>query len=237
MNAKGGPLIKGLLTKDRVRTTCSIRNLRILLCYQKTSHVNDAPHVNCDDIATRFHSSSEHVVTTYRQIHGTIPLHGKGVAIGQYAELPRRFTAKDVEQYADLSGDHNPLHRSWNIDKIPTELQDHVLLKLDENVPGSDSTSTKIVVHGMLVSSIFTCIFGTLIPGAIYMKQTLDFRRPVYVNDPVIGRVTITRVRNFSSRRGLVLTCETTVCSADNETQTFVRGEADVLILSGEMLH
>lgn len=198
-------------------------------------------NVNCDyRLLARNYSHSENTFIKTNQIYGNIPLRGKGVAIGQYAELQRRFTVDDVEQYSNLSGDNNSLHKSWNIDNIPAELEDQILLEVDQStIMENDSTTTnilftKIVVHGMLVSSIFSCIFGTLIPGTIYLKQSLDFRKPVYVNDPVVGCVTITRIRHFPSRGGLILTCETKIYAADNETKIYVRGEADVLALSGE---
>lgn len=233
-------VVKNCLWFDHfVTSTCKIHHARQNIMHFYNDHQNDA-NVNCDyRLLSRNYSNSENQSIKVNQIHGTIPLRGKGVAIGQYAELQRRFTVDDVEQYSNLSGDNNSLHQSWNIDNIPAELQDHILLEVDQStIMKNDSTTnslfTKVVVHGMLVSSIFSCIFGTLIPGAIYLKQSLDFRKPVHVNDPVVGCVKITRIRHFPSRGGLILTCETKIYAADNETKIYVRGEADVLALSGE---
>jgi acyl dehydratase len=75
-------------------------------------------------------------------------------------------------------------------------------------------------------------IFVSLIPGAVYLKQTLDFRKPVFVNTGVIGRVTISRIRQWK-QKGLIITCDTKVLSQGKEC---VRGEADVWIPGGDEL-
>ncbi len=43
-------------------------------------------------------------------IEGTIPLHGTGIQIGQYAHIHRKFTQEDVNLFGALSGDMNPVH-------------------------------------------------------------------------------------------------------------------------------
>jgi MaoC like domain len=77
------------------------------------------------------------------------------------------------------------------------------------------ATTTKIraVVHGMLVSSLFSSIFATLAPGCVYINQSLDFVSPVFVDDVVVGRLEITRVRQWPRRRrsGVVVTCDTQI--------------------------
>jgi len=91
--------------------------------------------------------------------------------------------------------------------------------------------------------SLFSSIFGTLVPGAIYLKQSLDFRLPVHVDEPVVGRVDITRVRPFR-RRGVIVTCDTKVLQhrqqpQDDEPQgdlqeiVYVMGSADVWLPGG----
>ena len=91
-----------------------------------------------------------------------------------------------------------------------------------------------ILVHGMLVSSLFSCIFGTLIPGAVYVRQFLEFRQPVYVNTVVIGRVVITKLRRYR-RQGLIVTCDTTVVAKEARAgkEIMLRGEADVWLPEG----
>jgi acyl dehydratase len=158
------------------------------------------------------------------EIRGTVPPGGVGAAVDQYVEVERTFTQDDVDSYGKLIGDMNPLHLRWSKTQVPSLVESHPLLAWNE-----DGSSTMPIVHGMLVSGLFSCIFGSLIPGAVYLKQTLDFRKPVYVDSLVIGRVTITAIRQWK-RKGLIFTCDTTVLSQGKEC---VRGEADVWVPGG----
>uniref|UniRef100_A0A7S2UDE0 MaoC-like domain-containing protein n=1 Tax=Attheya septentrionalis TaxID=420275 RepID=A0A7S2UDE0_9STRA len=121
------------------------------------------------------------------RVVGTIPQGGHGIKESQYAEVMRSFTREDVAEYAALIGDHNPIH-----------IHDGGL---------NDGT---VVVHGMLVASLFSSIFGTLISGSLYRSQSLNFRLPVYSDEIVKGRVDVTRVQPMR-RRGLLVTCDTVV--------------------------
>lgn len=90
-----------------------------------------------------------------------------------------------------------------------------------------------------MVASLFSCIFGTLIPGSVYRKQTLSFRAPVFANDVVTGRVQVTKIRSLLRREGVgggggvVLTCDTKVLCEGRECIT---GEASVWLPEGESL-
>ena len=75
----------------------------------------------------------------------------------------------------------------------------------------------------MLVASLFSSILGTLIPGAVYLKQTLDFTKPVYSDGLVVGRVSVTRLRHV--RKLWIATCDTVV---EGDDGVKVRGQADV---------
>ena len=74
------------------------------------------------------------------------------------------FTDKEVEDFANVTGDLNPIH-------------------LDENYAKKTVFKRKIM-HGFLSASIFSKIFGTLFPGpgTIYLEQLLKFKRPMYPN-------------------------------------------------------
>lgn len=194
-------------------------------------------------------------------VEGTIPQGGHGVAVSQYAQVrsirllfyvenknnssmyilayhsiqvQRVFTATDVASFGCLVGDNNPLHQTWNFDKLPQELKSHPLLK-DLKATDRTDDKTKVMVHGMLASSLFSCIFGTLVPGSVYLKQTLDFKSPVYVDEPVIGRVDIVRVRDFSRKiGGVIVSCDTRISPvATDSGDDCVVGKADVWLPSG----
>lgn len=75
-----------------------------------------------------------------------------------------RFTQEQVIQFAELTGDNNPLH-------------------LDAEYAATTSFKRPII-HGMLGASVFTKVLGTEFPGfgSIYLKQTVEFLRPMFVD-------------------------------------------------------
>jgi acyl dehydratase len=202
--------------------------LRTLPCRYFPSHLRPAMIDRCGMIRYVGDAASSSTFSDFKiLIRGSIPAGGWGVATGQFAEIERLFTKEDVDLFGKLVGDQNPLHQSWEFKCLPSAINGHPLVKENDK----DPSTTMILVHGMLVSSLFTCIFGTLIPGAVYLQQSFDFRKPVYVNSVVIGRVTITRIRRWN-RKGLILTCDTTIMSkGDGEEK--IRGVADVWLPSG----
>lgn len=96
--------------------------------------------------------------------------------VGMTAEFTKNFTVEDVNLFAKLSGDINPVH-------------------LDENYAKGTIFGARIV-HGALVSSIFSTIFANILPGAgcIYLKSENKFLKPVYLNESVHFKVEITDV-------------------------------------------
>ena len=75
------------------------------------------------------------------------------------------FTQKFVSSFSKLSGDNNPIH------------VDHDYAR--------KSGFEKPIVHGMAVGSVLSKIIGVDFPGAgsVYLKQSLDFRSPVFVDE------------------------------------------------------
>ena len=76
---------------------------------------------------------------------------------------PFRFTQDEVQRFAELTGDNNPLH-------------------LDAAYAATTSFKRPII-HGMLGATVFTKVLGTQFPGfgSVYLKQTLEFLRPMFV--------------------------------------------------------
>ncbi|MBP6386261.1 MAG: MaoC family dehydratase [Pseudarcicella sp.] len=91
------------------------------------------------------------------------------------------FTQAQVIQFAELSGDNNPLH-------------------LDADF-AAQTPFKKPIIHGALSTSIFSKIMGTEFPGfgSVYLKQVSDFKRPMFVDTLYEARFEITvidRLRN-----------------------------------------
>jgi acyl dehydratase len=75
------------------------------------------------------------------------------------------FSQEEVNQFAELTGDKNPLH-------------------LDEEF-ASKTVFKKPIMHGVLSVSVFSKILGMEFPGegTIYMGQDIEFKRPMYVGE------------------------------------------------------
>ena len=133
-------------------------------------------------------------------------------------------------QYGSLIGDLNPIHLEGHgaVGRDGRDSSDSAV-NIDPNFfrRRSKDGRPEAIVHGMLVGSLFSSIFGTLIPGSVYRSQRLEFRHAVFANDPIVARVVVLDVRNMKGR-GLLVTCDTTIASADDKLVKHVEGEATV---------
>mmetsp|Transcript_28456 Transcript_28456/g.28785 ORF Transcript_28456/g.28785 Transcript_28456/m.28785 type:complete len:188 (+) Transcript_28456:212-775(+) len=137
-------------------------------------------------------------------ITGSIPI--TGPRVGSNAELRHSFTQKMVDDFAKLSGDNNPLH-------VDPEF-------------ARKSFFQKPIVHGILVSSLFSTIFGRTVHGSIYVSQSLTFKRPVYVNQAIIASINV--MKSDYKTKGILLTCKSNVI--DDDGNIYIDGEAKVMI-------
>lgn len=115
------------------------------------------------------------------------------------------FSAEDVAAFASLSQDNNPIH-------------------LDEEY-ARGSIFKRRVVHGVLLVSMFSKIFGTIYPGngGIYMSQTAKFMRPAFIGDEITAKAKLIEFDD-EKKRGLFL------CEAFNSDQELLlSGEAKIL--------
>jgi len=58
------------------------------------------------------------------------------------------------------------------------------------------------IMHGMLSASLFSKVFGTLFPGegTIYLKQSLSFLKPMYVDTAYEAMFTVKEVVKDKNR-------------------------------------
>ncbi|HSH01573.1 MAG TPA: MaoC family dehydratase [Anaerolineae bacterium] len=99
------------------------------------------------------------------------------VAIGAKASLTKRITAQDVETFAEISGDRNPVH-------------------LDDEY-ASTTPFKKRIAHGALTSALISAVLGQHLPGqgTIYLSQNAKFKAPVYLDDEITATVEVTDYR------------------------------------------
>jgi 3-oxoacyl-[acyl-carrier protein] reductase len=129
------------------------------------------------------------------------------IAVGQHAEFVHKLTERDIEAFASLTGDFNPLH-------------------VDE-VFARKTMFLKPVAHGMLSAAFVSTLIGTLLPGrgALWVSQKLDFHSPARVGDMLNIRARVKR-KSDASR---TITLEVEVKNQDSHI--LVSGESVVKML------
>jgi 3-hydroxybutyryl-CoA dehydratase len=130
------------------------------------------------------------------------------IEIGKSAERMHTVTEKDIQAFADVSGDHNPVH----LDPV-----------FAETTPFKGR-----IAHGMLSGAYISATIAGDLPGSgsIYISQTMNFRRPVRIDDTVTTRVTVTAVDHDKARVTLKTECLV-------NAKTVVEGEAVVMVPRG----
>ncbi len=116
------------------------------------------------------------------------------------------YTQADVDTYARVSGDVNPLH----IDPAA----------------GAASMFGKNIIHGFLGASVFTKIFGALwyADGHVYMSQNIKWLRPMFVET---GYEAVIKVKEiFPNKNRILYDCA--VYNKETGEQT-ITGEALLL--------
>lgn len=133
---------------------------------------------------------------------GTIFL--EDMEIGLSRSLTKEITTHDIELFAEVSTDHNPVH-------------------LDQAYAEATMFKGRIA-HGMLSAGLISALLGNQLPGhgTVYLGQTLKFLAPVRPGDVVTAKVTVTAI-DAARRR---VTLETTCAVGDT---TVIKGEAVVL--------
>ncbi len=108
---------------------------------------------------------------------------------GQSASITRQVTAEDVETFAKVSGDTNPVH-------------------LDANYAAASRFGSRIA-HGMLAVSYISAVLGTRFPGpgTIYLSQNVSFLKPVFIGDTITATVSVSKYRAEKGILTLITEC------------------------------
>ena len=105
------------------------------------------------------------------------------LSIGMTSSYEKTVTAKDIEAFAAVTGDTNPVH-------------------LDAEYAATTPFKARIA-HGMISAGIISTVLGTQLPGpgCIYLDQQIKFRAAVFIDDTVVATVI---VEDINQRRGRV---------------------------------
>lgn len=134
------------------------------------------------------------------------------IVVGQKSTLRHTFTQENVNTFATLCGDDNPLHVNPEVAK--------------------NSMFKGTIVHGIFVSSLFSSILGRSLPGAVYVSQSLQFKKPVLTGTPVTATIEVQEVSD--KKKGILATMKTVVTLEDGSVA--VDGEGKVLLLKKDLV-
>lgn len=129
------------------------------------------------------------------------------LAVGMESSLSKTVGEADINAFAEVSGDMNPVH-------------------LDAEYAASTMFGERIA-HGMLSAAYISAVFGMQMPGpgAIYMSQTLQFKAPVKIGDTVVTTVKVSEL--IPEKKRAKFEC---VCAVDGKP--VVVGEAMLMVPS-----
>ena len=127
-------------------------------------------------------------------------------SVGDSAEITKTIEQDDVDAFADVTGDHNPVH-------------------VDEDFAKTTRFGRRIA-HGMLTASLISAVLANKLPGegSVYLGQTLQFVAPVFAGDEITARVTVKEVREDKPIMKLETVC------VNQRDEVVIRGEATVLL-------
>jgi 3-hydroxybutyryl-CoA dehydratase len=125
--------------------------------------------------------------------------------VGDSAEITKTIEQEDIDAFARVTGDHNPVH-------------------VDEEF-AKTTRFGKRIAHGMLTASLISAVLANELPGegSVYLGQTLQFVAPVFPGDEITARVTVKEMREDKP----IVKLET-VC-VNQRDEVVIRGEATVL--------
>ena len=118
---------------------------------------------------------------------GTICI--EDIKIGMVRHLCKVVTDRDIEMFAEVSTDRNPVH-------------------LDEDY-ANDTIFGGRIAHGMLTAGLISAVIGEQIPGhgTVYLSQTLKFLGPVRPGDRVTAQVEVSEIDQRRRRVKLDTSC------------------------------
>jgi 3-hydroxybutyryl-CoA dehydratase len=111
------------------------------------------------------------------------------LAVGMRETISKTVENEDVIGFAELSGDHNPIH-----------LSEHFARK---------TRFGQRIVHGLYTASLISAVIGMRLPGpgAVYISQSLNFLGPVMIGDIIVVSVEVAELTPKGRRVRLKCEC------------------------------
>src|SRR6476659_5959791 len=99
------------------------------------------------------------------------------IKVGDTFSVSREVTDELIRDFAELSGDHNPIH-------------------LDQEFAKSTRFGQRIA-HGMLSGAFISEVLGNEFTNRkiVYLSQTMRFTAPTFIGDTITTTATVTGIR------------------------------------------
>ena len=125
--------------------------------------------------------------------------------VGMRSTTTSTITAEMIDTFADITGDHNPIH-------------------VDAEFAATTQFGQRIA-HGALSASFISAVLGNDLPGpgAVFVELNLRFRRPAFIGDEVIA---VAEVAEINQRNGRVKM----ECYCEVDGKKICRGDAGVMV-------
>ncbi len=126
-------------------------------------------------------------------------------SIGMKASISKTITEADIILFSGISMDINSVHLNEEYAK--------------------NTIFNKRIAHGILVAGLISAVLGTKLPGegSIYLGQTLEFLKPVYIGDTISAEVEIIGIVENKSIYILKTICK------NQKDEIVIKGEAKIL--------
>ncbi len=101
-----------------------------------------------------------------------------GLVVGQKAYRELAVTESMVNSYAEITGDYNPLHFDAEF--------------------ASRTRYRRLIAQGGITTGLLHALVAMDLPGpgSVFVNQTWNFTRPVYIGDTIRAQATVTSVHD-----------------------------------------
>jgi 3-hydroxybutyryl-CoA dehydratase len=121
---------------------------------------------------------------------GTIKYYLEDLEVGMTAQTQATITSDMINTFADITGDHNPIH-------------------VDDDAAKAAGFKGRIA-HGALSASFISAVLGNDLPGpgAVFVELNLRFRKPAFIGDEITAIAEIAEINERTGRVKMKCHCE-----------------------------
>jgi len=128
----------------------------------------------------------------------------KNVQISKTFSFSRTISNEDIQRFAEITGDFNPLHMDLEYCK-KTRFKERI-------------------AHGFLTASLISAAISKEFPGAVYLNQSLNFIKPVKIGDRVTALI---KILSMDEKHNFLKL--STICINQNNEEV-IKGNALIMI-------